>query len=122
MMNDNIHKCRSCGSNRVVAGQLGRINDDQNDAISEEPAAFIFSELKEKPGYWTSFSISEPLPRAVSIRHHGSASVCLDCGVVNASLVVDIKDAKKVLNNWGTDALKSRLATDDTAGSDETKV
>ena len=108
-MNDLIQKCTACGSIRVVAGQLGRLNEEQKAAISEEPAAFFFSELKEKPGYWTSFSISES-PRAVSIRHHGSASVCLDCGAVSASLIVDVKDAKKVLDKWGTDALKSRLA------------
>ena len=109
-MNDPIQKCPACGSSRVVAGQLGQLSE-AIATISEEPAAFLFSELKEQPGYWTSFSISEPLPRTVSIRHHGNASACLDCGAVSAPLFLNIKDAKRVLEKYGTDEVKMRLAT-----------
>ena len=102
MMNDNIEKCGACGSNRVVSGKV------QYEGVE---ASFGFSELKEEH-YWTTISNT---PRDVLIRQRGSARLCLDCGTVSASLTVDVKEAKKVLDKWGTDALKSRLATGDEA-------
>ena len=98
MKNDNMQKCDACGSNRVVAGKVS-----YGDGLFFE---FSESELKEER-YWTSIHNT---PRTVDIRDHGSARLCLDCGAVSAALIVDVKDAKKVLDKWGTDALKSRLA------------
>lgn len=93
-MNDPIPKCTACGSNRVVSGKLSL------------DAWFVFSELREDR-YWTTFNNT---PRFATVRDDGSASVCLDCGKVSALLTVDVKEAKRVLDKWGTDALKSRLA------------
>ena len=72
----------------------------------EHDAWFVFSELREDR-YWTTFNNT---PRFATVRDDGSASVCLDCGKVSALLTVDVKEAKRVLDKWGTDALKSRLA------------
>ena len=104
-MNDNLQKCAACGSDRVVAGVL-------LTPPGEEGQSFGFSELKEKSGYWTTFSIRE-LPRAVLIRHRGTATACLDCGNVTASLTVGVKEATQVLDKSGTDAVKARLAIGD---------
>lgn len=97
-MNDPIQKCTACGSNRVVSGKL--------NPGTEGDAWFAFSELKEEH-YWTTIHST---PRVAPVRDDGSASVCLDCGKVSALLTVDAKEAKRVLDKWGTDALKSRLA------------
>ena len=114
-MKDNLQKCAACGSNRVVAGVLLTPPDDEGQSKgTETPVAFGFSELKEKPGYWTTFSIRE-LPRAVLIRQRGTATACLDCGNVTASLTVDAKEAMQVLEKSGTDAVKARLAIGDKA-------
>ena len=71
---------------------------------------FEFTELNEVK-WWGSRGV------AVHEREPGSARVCLDCGTLSASLAlaVDVKEAKKVLDKWGTDALKSRLAFGDDA-------
>ena len=87
-MNAPIQKCGACGSSRVVSGKV------------ELDAWFAFSELNEER-YWTTISLT---PRVATVRDDGSASV--DCGKVNALLTVDVKERKE----WGTDALKSRLA------------
>ena len=97
-MNDPIQKCTACGSSRVVSGKL--------NPGTEGDAWFAFSELKEER-YWTTIHNT---PRVAPVRDDGSASVCLDCGKVSALLTVDVKEAKRVLDKWGTDALKSRLA------------
>ena len=109
-MNDNIQKCAACGGDRMVSGVLLLTPDEEGQTKgTETPAAFGFSELKEKPGYWTTFSIRE-LPRAVLVRQRGNATACLDCGDVSASLALDVKEAMQVLEKSGTDAVKARLA------------
>ena len=109
-MNDIIQKCAACGSIRVVTGQLMTAPDGEGQSHgTETPVAFGFSELKEKPGYWTTFSIRE-LPRAVLIHRRGNANACLDCGNVSASLSLNVKEAMEVLEKSGTDAVKARLA------------
>ncbi len=97
-MNDPIHKCASCGSGRVVSGKF--------NVGTEGDAGFEFSELK-KEHYGTTVHNT---PRTTTVRDDGSAKVCLDCGKVTASMSVDAKEAEKALNQWGTDALKARLA------------
>ena len=93
----------------MVAGVLLSAPDDEGQSAgTETPVAFGFSELKEKPGYWATFSIRE-LPRAVLIRQRGNATACLDCGNVSASLTVDVEMAMQVLDKSGTDAVKTRL-------------
>ena len=109
-MNDIIQECTACGSIRVVTGQLMPTPDNEGQSHgTETPVAFGFSELKEEPGYWTTFSI-RLLPRAVLIHRRGSATACLDCGNVSASLSLNVKEAMKVLEKSGTDAVKARLA------------
>jgi len=109
-MNDIIQKCAACGSIRVVTGQLMRApNDEGQSHGTDTPVGFGLSELKEKSCYWTIFSIRE-LPRAVLIHRPGSANACLDCGNVSASLSLNVKEATKVLEKSGTDAVKARLA------------
>ena len=93
-INDPIQKCTASGSNRGVSGKV------------DLDAWFAFSELKEER-FCTTINIT---PRVVTVRDDGSASVCLDCGKVTASLGLDLEEAKRVLDKWGTDALKSRLA------------
>ena len=95
-MNDNnLQNCDACGSSRVVSGRL----DDGNGS----GIGFEFSEYNG--GYWLTWS---NVPRAVSIRQD-RVRLCLDCGKVTASMNVDVKNAKRVLDKWGSDALKSRL-------------
>ena len=109
-VNHIIQKCAACGSLRVVTGQLMTAPDAEGQSHgTKTPVAFGFSELKAKPGYWTTFSIRE-LPRAVLIHRRGSATACLDCGNVSASLSLNVKEAMKVLEQSGTYAVKTRLA------------
>jgi hypothetical protein len=95
-MHENIGKCDACGSSRVTAGRL----DDSYGSGTQ----FAFSEYNGS--YWFTWS---NVPRAVTIRQD-RVRLCLDCGNVTASLSVDVEEAKMVLDKWGTDALKSRLA------------
>lgn len=95
-MTDPIQKCAACGSNRVTSGRL----DDGYGSGTQ----FEFSEYNGS--YWFTWS---SVPRAVTIRQD-RVRLCLDCGKVTASLSVDVEEAKRVLDKWGTDALKSRLA------------
>ena len=94
-MNDPIQKCDACGSRRVTSGRLDG---------GEGGLGFEFPEYNG--GYWLTWS---NVPRSVSIRYD-RLKLCLDCGKVTASLSVDVEEAKRVLDKWGTDALKSRLA------------
>ncbi len=95
-MHENIQNCDACGSSRVVSG---RLDDGYGSGTSS-----AFSDYNG--GYWLTYS---SVPRAVSIRQEG-VRLCLDCGKATASMNVDVKEAKRVLDKWGTDALKSRLA------------
>lgn len=48
----------------------------------------------------------------------GQAGPLLDafgCGKADASFTVNVEAAKKVMDKWGTDALKSRLAAGNNA-------
>ena len=98
-MNEPIQKSTACGSNRVVSGKV------------DLDAWFAFSELIEQgcwtKRYWTMIHIT---PRVTTVRADGGASACLDCGKVSALLTVNVKEARRVLDKWGTDALKMRLA------------
>ena len=99
MINTMIQPCPACGSNRVVFGRL-----NLGDGIL---GGFLFTEVKPAEWFWQS-----PF-RGVDLHELEPANtgVCLDCGRVSASLAVDVKEANKVLENWGTDAVKARLAT-----------
>ena len=83
----------------------GRLNGVEGD----EP---YFGSSELSGGYWTTFS---GIPQSISI-HHDGAWMCFDCGKVTASMSVDVKEARKVMDKWGTEALKSRLAAGDKAG------
>jgi hypothetical protein len=97
-MNDDLSKCSVCGSARVIPGKL---------SSGEGDAYFEFSEFNWT-SYWTTLSATGS---GVPMSQHGSARVCIDCGAVSASLTVDVKELQKVLDKWGTEALKSRLAS-----------
>ena len=94
-MNDNnLQNCDACGSSRVASGRF----EGDGGGI-----AFEFSEYNW--GYWLTLS---GVPRTVSIRQD-RVRLCLDCGKVTGSMNVDVEEAKRVLDKWGSDALKSRL-------------
>jgi hypothetical protein len=100
-MHENIQSCDACGSSRVVSGRL-----DGGDGPG------LFFEFSESNGrHW--FTLSH-VPLGVSIRQD-RVRLCLDCGKVTASMSVDVEKAKRVLEKWGTDALKSRLDGGDAA-------
>jgi len=94
-----MQKCDACGSNRIVAGKVSA-----GEGLFFE---FSGSEFKEE-NYWTTFHILGA-DNFVFIRNLGNAKLCLDCGKVDSSFTVDVKEAKKVVDKWGTDALKARL-------------
>ena len=109
MYNEN-YKCPNCGSMRLVLGKVSLTNEYGPD--------FEFSEAK-KLG-WLRYDTGR---HGVSIREPSmSTRVCLDCGTGSVSFRIDAKKAITVLEKWGTDELKARLAIGDTAGSDETSV
>lgn len=95
-MTGPIPKCAACGSSRVASGKL---DGDEGDGI-----LFTFSESNGRA--W--FTLSH-VPLGVFVRQEG-VRICVDCGKVSALLTVDAEEAKKVLEKWGTDSLKSRLA------------
>ncbi len=109
-MDNENYKCPNCGSMRLVSGKVSLVNGFRPD--------FEFSEVK-KLGWWRHDTGSH----GVSIREPSmSARVCLDCETGSVSFRIDAKKAIKVLEKWGTDELKARLAIGDAAGSDETRV
>ena len=75
---------------------------------------FSESDLKEER-YWTTFHVHNT-PRWFLISDPGKAKLCLDCGKLTASFTVDLEEARKVVDRWGTDALKSRLAASNKPG------
>lgn len=95
-MTDPIQKCAACGSSRVASGKL--------DGDEEGGILFKCSESNGR----ALFTLSH-VPLGVFIRQEG-VRMCVDCGKVTAWLSVDMEEAKKVLSQWGTDGLKSRLA------------
>ncbi len=101
-MNNPVNKCAACGSVHVVSGQLNLLGD------GVATSGFTFTELKALNSWEELY---RPL-RGIDVheREPGSATLCLDCGSVGASLIVDVKEARKVLEKWGTDAVKARLA------------
>ena len=106
-MDDNNYTCNACGSDRVVGGKLVVLG-----STGYGPgAAFVLNEMKKQP--LKRFLMLAP-PAGVPIRReHQSATLCLDCGTVNASLTVDVKQAEKVVEKWATDALKRRIGAGD---------
>ena len=109
-MDNENYKCPNCGSMRLVSGKVSLANEYGPD--------FEFSEVK-KLG-WLRHDTGR---HGVSIREPSmSARVCLDCETGSVSFRIDAKKAITVLEKWGTDELKARLATGDKSGSDETKV
>ncbi len=109
-MDNESYKCPNCGSMRLVSGKVSLANGYRPD--------FEFSEVK-KLG-WLRYDTG---PHGVSIREPSmSARVCLDCETGSVSFRIDAKKAIIVLEKWGTDELKTRLATSDKSGLDETKV
>src|SRR5262245_21597197 len=92
--------CPACGSHRAVSGRL-----TLGDGILP---GFVLTETK--PSKWWSWE-SGAIARGFEVfdRQPGSATVCMDCGRVSASLAVDLKAAWKVVDKWGTEALKARL-------------
>jgi len=100
-MHENMQKCDACGSNRVASGKL--------DGGDGGGIHFEFSESNGRA--WFTLS---GVPLGVLIRQD-RVRLCLDCGKVTASMSVDVGKAKRVLNKWGSDALKSRLSSGDTA-------
>jgi hypothetical protein len=114
LMDDESHTCEACGSQRVISGSLGGVADERGRHHGyERPAVFAFSDLKEEH-YWTTITLVGTA-RAVPIQQHGSARLCLDCGTVDASLSADVAQAKKVLDKWATDDLRSRIDAGDEA-------
>jgi len=99
MNHNSLQNCDACGSSRVASG---RFEGGEGGGI-----AFEFSEYNW--GYWLTLS---NVPRTVSILQD-RVRLCLDCGVVTASMSVDVEEAKRVLAKWGSDALKARLSDDD---------
>lgn len=109
-MDNKNHKCPNCGSMRLVSGTVSLTHGHGPD--------FEFSEVK-KLG-WLRYDTGR---HGVNIREPFlSATVCLDCETGGVSFRIDAKKAIKVLEKWGTDELKARLAIGDAAGSDETRV
>jgi len=109
-MDNENYKCPKCGSMRLVSGTVSLTNEYGPD--------FEFSEVK-KLG-WLRYDTGR---HGVSIREPSMCTtVCLDCETGSVSFTIDAKKAIAVLEKWGTDELKARLAIGDTAGSDETKV
>ena len=97
MNNENLPGCDACGSSRVASGKLAGGED-----------ARIWFEFSETNGrYWRTIS---NVPSAVSVSQN-AVKMCLDCGKVTASMSVDVKEAARVLSQWGSDGLKSRLAS-----------
>jgi hypothetical protein len=70
-------------------------------------AFFQFSEFNWMR-YWTTLSSTSS---CIAMHQHGSTRVCIDCGAVSASLTVDVKELQKVVDKWGTGALKSRVGS-----------
>ncbi len=103
-MNDKIQKCAACGSGRVVAGRL--VAEELGNSSEFNSPCFNFSELKQENKI---FHISTPRRGALT-RQRGNATACLDCGNVSVSLALDVKEAVQVLDKWGADAVKARLA------------
>ena len=84
---------------------------DERGRYDGSPAVFAFPDLEEEHFLTTFFMVA----RTVVIQQHGSASLCLDCGTVDASLGADLIQAKKVLDRWATDDLRSRIDIGDEA-------
>src|SRR5690242_14435352 len=101
MKNEDLLKCGACGSSRVVPGSIA----------GEGGAWFEVSEV-ERLRYWTTLSGTTT---GVDIHQEPGVRACLDCGAVMASLTVDVQKLRKVIDKWGTDALKSRLRAGDAA-------
>ena len=109
-MNDT---CDACGSHRMLLGKLGGVPDEHGRHHGYEcPAGFVCSGI-EQPPFWKPILA---YPRHVAIRQHGVAGLCLDCGTVSVSLTADVKAARKVVDKWGSDALKPRAEGDEQAG------
>jgi hypothetical protein len=98
MESNNVQKCNACGSNRVVVGRV---------RAGDAPFEFSDSDLKEER-YWTSIHFHNTA-RYLCLGNTENATLCFDCGKLEASFKVDIKEAKKIVDRWGSDALKARL-------------
>ena len=72
----------------------------------DEGGGILFKLSESNGRAW--FTLSH-VPLGVFIRQD-RVRLCFECGKVTASLSVDVEEAKWVLDQWGTDALKSRLA------------
>ena len=113
LMDAENQTCHACGSRCVVSGRLGGTTEFgrtvAGDLIS---GGFVLSDVRRPP--WWHFPGITPGP-VVPIRQHGSAKLCLECGTLVASLTADVKDAKKLVDTWASDALKARLDSGDGA-------
>jgi hypothetical protein len=108
-MNNKDHECQACGSHRTVKGRFGGRTEHGRIVSGDwSVSGLVLSEAKQRP--LTSFiGLSGPV---VPIRQEGEAILCLDCGVVQASLTADIEKAEKVVNKWGSSELRARLQID----------
>ena len=95
-MHKEMEQCDACRSSRVVSGKLD----------GDEGGRILFKCSESNGRAW--FTLSH-VPLGVIIRQD-RVRMCLDCGKVTALMSVDVEEAKRVLSQWGTDALKSRLA------------
>ena len=99
-MNDEIQKCAACGSQRVVSV-----------TTNIGPEDFVFLEEMKELGWWqANLGSLGSGPQGVRINKSWNARVCLDCGNGNTFFRVDANKVIKMLDKFGTDALKERLA------------